>query len=149
MRIELGKRIIVTLILAFATTPAPQAQQFKTALPRVVAAEVPLYPIGPHTANVQGDVRVKVRTDGRRVVAANIESDGGNPALARAAEENVWTWRFGIHDPTTFTVTYRYKLVTDIEPVQNNPRVLLRLPTEVEVDELRWPRIVVPPVKLK
>jgi hypothetical protein len=99
-------------------------------------------------SNVEGVVKVRINTDGHRVTRTNIV-EGSNPMLAKAAEENVRTWQFTVHEPTAFTVTYRYKLVTDLEPAQNNPRVILKLPTEVEVDAQRWPGTVDMPPELK
>lgn len=118
----------------------------KLALPALKAAQMPLYPNGAPQANIEGIVRVKITTDGHRVTSASAEK-GSHPLLTKAAEENVRTWEFSIHEPTTFTVTYRYNLVTDLKPIDNNPRVILRLPTEVEVDALRWPSHVYMPIK--
>jgi hypothetical protein len=57
---------------------------------------------------VQGDVRVKVTTNGESVVGAEAES--GHPLLRTAAEDNVKTWKFAAHTPGIFYVTYRYKV---------------------------------------
>jgi hypothetical protein len=123
------------------------AQQPRVAFPMVASAQVPLYPQVARIANVQGVVHIKVTTDGHRVVSAQVED--GNKLLSAPAEENIRTWQFSVHESTTFTVTYTYKLVTDLEAVQNNPRVLLKLPTEVEVDALRWPGTVDTPGEIK
>jgi len=96
-------------------------------------------------ANIEGVVPVKITTDGRRVITATADVRS-IALLARAAEANVRTWRFDIHEPVSFTVTYRYRLVPDLKPLENNPRVTLRLPTEVEVDELRFQGTVDMPV---
>ncbi|HLW99453.1 MAG TPA: energy transducer TonB [Candidatus Acidoferrales bacterium] len=106
----------------------------------ISSAQVPLYPQVARIVNVEGVVHIRVTTDGHRVVSAQIKD--GNKLLSASAEENIKSWYFSPHEPTTFTVTYTYKLVTDLQPVQNNPRVLLKLPTEVEVDALRWPGTV-------
>jgi hypothetical protein len=103
----------------------------------VSSAQVPLYPAVARLANVEGAVHLKVTTDGHRVISTQVED--GHKLLAAPTEENVRTWQFSIHEPTTFTVTFIYKLVTDLEPIQNNPRIILNLPTKVEVDALRWP----------
>ena len=123
------------------------AQPSKLALPHVSFAGVPLYPPLARISNVEGVVHVEVTTDGHKVTIATAEKDS-HSLLARAAEANALTWQFAVHEPTTFIVTYRYKLVDDIDPVQNNPRVILRLPTDVEVDTLRWPGIYDPPAEL-
>ncbi len=111
------------------------AQQMKPVLPKITSAEVPLYPPIARLANVEGVVHVKITTDGNRVTAAHAED--GPKILVAAAEKNVQTWKFAPHQPTTFTVTYRYKLVAKPHAHDNNPRVLLRLPTEIEIDTLR------------
>jgi hypothetical protein len=103
----------------------------------VSLAEVPLYPPLARTANISGIVHVVVTTDGHRVVATRAQD--GKKILSDAAEQNAKSWQFGTHDPTTFTVTYVYKLVNDLKPQRNNPRIILQLPTEVEVDAGRWP----------
>jgi len=113
------------------------AAQQGLALPMVSHAEVPLYPPLARVANVSGVVHVIVTTDGHLVVTAHA-NEGPKP-LRDAAEKNAMSWQFTTHEPTTFTVTYVYKLVDDLNPQLNNPRVILQLPTEVEVDALRWP----------
>src|SRR5690606_24692949 len=110
-----------------------------------IAAATPIYPIGPHTVNIEGAVKIKVSTDGHRVIDAAIEDDGGHPALARSAQENATSWRFGNHDPINFTITYRYILLTDLPDIKSarlNSKVVLRFPTDVEVYALRWPGTV-------
>ncbi len=116
------------------------AQQVRVALPMVTSAQVPLYPPTARLANVEGVVHLKATTDGHHVVSIQVED--GHKLLADFAEENLRTWQFSPHTPTTFTVTYTYKLVTDLEPSQNNPRVILNLPSAVEVEALRWPGTV-------
>jgi hypothetical protein len=95
------------------------------------AGAVPLYPPLARAAGVQGDVHVKLTTDGHRVVAA--QAQDGHKLLASAAETNARTWEFATHEPTSFTVTYHYKLDARLQGNPNNPTVVLRLPTEVDV----------------
>jgi TonB family protein len=97
----------------------------------VAGASVPLYPPLARAANVQGVVHVKITTDGHGVSAAHVED--GHKLLAAAAEENARTWQFATHEPTTFTVTYHYRLDAKLKGNPNNPTVILRLPTEVEI----------------
>lgn len=110
---------------------AAMAQNSKTALPMVAGAAVPLYPPLARAANVQGVVHVTVTTDGHRVIATHVED--GHKLLATAADANARTWEFATHDPTTFTVSYHYKLDAKLKGNPNNPTVILRLPTEVEI----------------
>lgn len=125
--------IMSVLLWAFAA----MAQQPNVALPAVASATVPLYPPLARAANVQGVVHVEVTTDGHRVIATRVED--GNKLLASAADENARTWQFATHEPTTFTVTYHYKLDARLTGSPNNPTVLLRLPSEVEVASLPMP----------
>ena len=115
------------LLAAFLVTAG--AQQPKAVLPMVAGGAVPLYPPLARATKVQGVVHLKVVTDGTRVITAHAED--GNRLLAAASEENAQTWRFSKHEPTSFTVTYRYRLDASADP--NNPTVTLRFPTEVDV----------------
>lgn len=125
MAYQLSK--LPVLLVAFLATAG--AQQPKAVLPMVAGGAVPLYPPLARAAKVQGVVHLKVVTDGTRVVTAQAEN--GNRLLAAASDENARTWQFSKHEPTSFTVTYRYRLDTSADP--NNPTVTLRFPTEVDI----------------
>lgn len=103
--------------------------QAKAPPPSLTTGTVPLYPPIARVARIEGVIHVKVKTDGHKVVAIE-EAGGGHKLLAAAAEKNVQTWEFTEHQPATITVTYRYKLVAELK---ENPTVILRLPTEIEV----------------
>jgi TonB family protein len=129
-----------------------QRDESRVSLPMVIGAAVPFYPIGPRTVNIQGTVRIKVSTDGERVIDATIEDDGGNPALGRAAQENARTWQFSKHHATTFIVNYHYILVERLEDIKSNmpnAKVILGSPTDVEIYAQRWPGTVDTPFELK
>lgn len=120
--------VIISVVLwAFAG----MAQESKVTLPMLAGAAVPLYPPLARVAHVEGIVHVKITTDGHRVITAH--SKDGPKLLAAAAEENARTWEFATHEPTTFTITYYYKLDAKLKGSVNNPTVVLRLPTEVEI----------------
>jgi hypothetical protein len=57
-----------------------------------------------------------------------------------SAEGNVKTWRFAQHKPTEFVVTYRFRLVAQLQSNPDHPVVVLQLPTDVEVCTLPRPR---------
>lgn len=130
-------RIASTLLTVLISATTLAGQEPKAALPRVVAIEVPFYPPLARVAHVEGVVHIKITTDGHRVVATHVED--GHKLLAAAAEQNARTWQFATHEPTTFTLTYKYKLLTEWTGDPESPTVVLRLPTEVEVSIRRWP----------
>src|SRR5882672_160306 len=76
------------------------AQQAKKLMPTVASASVPLYPRVIRAARIQGDVTLRLSTDGERVSAVEVES--GPPMLAQAAKDNVKTWQCEPHTPTNF-----------------------------------------------
>jgi hypothetical protein len=141
LRFFLRSAQLVLAIISMVQSAAP-AQGSRVALPRVAGAAVPLYPPLARAARVQGVVHVKIVTNGRRAIATHAED--GPRLLAAAAEENARTWEFAVHEPVTFTVTYRYKLVPGMKADPENPEVLLRLPTEVEMRTLPMPPITDP-----
>ena len=122
-------QLLLALLILTTTSPATLAQEPKGTMPMIAGAAVPMYPPLARAARVQGVIHIRVTTDGTMVAAAHAED--GNRLLAVAAEENVRTWQFSKHQPTSFTVTYRYRLDAHGNP--NNPTVIFRFPTDVEV----------------
>lgn len=94
--------------------------------PTVIGAAVPFYPLLARSASVQGTVVVEVTTHEDRIGSTKLTS--GNPLLSTAALANLQTWIFVNQLPSTFKVTYRYKID---ETCQGNPTVTLNLPTEI------------------
>src|SRR5882762_10235631 len=84
------------------------AQKSPEALPKVVQHTEPMYPPLARQTRIQGEVRVKVTTDGESVRDA--EAETGHPLLRKAAEDNTRTWKFATHNPGIFHVAFRYKL---------------------------------------
>jgi hypothetical protein len=124
MRIPL---LVLTLLLTSAIPPAAMAQDCPEQLPKGVQHAQPIYPPLARQTRIQGDVRLKLATDG--VSVTNAESVEGHPLLRKAAEDNARTWKFAPHNPATFFVTFRYKMAsggTDVE--------FLEAPSLVEVE---------------
>ncbi|PYT57551.1 MAG: hypothetical protein DMG35_20075 [Acidobacteria bacterium] len=127
--------VLVLFILAMGAIMAIGQQK---PLPSVISASVPFYPRITQQAHIDGVVRLRISTDGHRVASAEVES--GQPMLAQAAQENVKTWQFEQHSPTTFEATFRYRLLPSKCDAECNcdsaekPSVLLQLPTDVEVN---------------
>jgi len=113
------------------------AQEAKAPVPALTSAAVPFYPRVPQQAHIEGVVRLRISTDGNRVTSVEVES--GQPMLVQAAKENVKTWQFERHTPTSFETTFRYRIFPtkcdsqcNCEGVEKRT-ALLRLPTEAEV----------------
>jgi TonB family protein len=99
-----------------------------------VSGEMPFYPPLARQAHIEGDIRLRVTTDGLGIASVVVES--GQPMLARAAQDNVRTWKFASHEPTVFFTRFSYRLTSEEtcehdEP--NNGEVVLKLPTEIHV----------------
>jgi hypothetical protein len=134
MKISLLGQILFASLLVLSS--AAQTPNLKVALPRVASASVPLYTPLARTANVEGVVHVSVTTDGQRVTSAHAKD--GPKLLAASAEDNARTWQFAVHEPTTFTVTYRYTLETKWKSDPNNPIVVMHFPNEVQISAIRF-----------
>jgi hypothetical protein len=101
----MGTRFLLMSLVCFVFVPLI-AQDSQPALPTVIAFECPKYPPKAESMGLQGMVKMQVTTDGHKVV--DIKLLPSHPVLAAPAEENVRTWKFADHTPTTFTVTYYY-----------------------------------------
>lgn len=103
----------------------------------VTSASVPSYPRDAQNAHVSGTVTLQISTDGMHATSTVVKT--GSPLLARYAEENVKTWEFERHSPTTFEVRFVFVL----QPPDSDPKslcgdvrhskVILELPTHIEV----------------
>lgn len=64
-------QVLWTALIGLMVFHILMAQPRKVALPRVAEAKAPLYPPLARAASVQGKVRVKVTTDGHRVLTTD------------------------------------------------------------------------------
>jgi TonB family protein len=119
-----------------AAMPCAMAQEPPEVLPKVVQHTEPIYPPLARQTRIQGDVRVKITTDGESV--GDAEAETGHPLLRTAAVDNVRTWKFAAHAPGTFHVTFRYKLLNghvDVEFLESPAIVKIKAsPPEVIID---------------
>jgi hypothetical protein len=126
------------LALCVAASPAlAQGPQPESVLPVVNSAKMPLYPHLARLARIEGTARMQVWTDGTSVV--KVEGNGAHKLLLTAAEENLRTWRFYPHKPTSFTVTFVYSLEQPEVFGFVNPSIVLQLPTRVEIRTKKHP----------
>jgi len=123
---RIPRTILVSSVLLAAIAGA-SARQSPEVLPKVVQHTEPTYPPLARQTRIQGEVRVKVTTDGESMRDA--EAETGHPLLRKAAEDNARTWKFVRHSPGTFHVTFRYKLLSDNADVK-----FLESPAIVEIE---------------
>jgi hypothetical protein len=97
----------------------------------VTAASVPFYPRIALLANVVGTAVFQVTTDGQKTSSIKLES--GPPLLARAAKENIQTWQFEQHKPTTFSVTFQYRIEEPAQCTLDNATVVLHMPSDIQI----------------
>jgi|SRR5580692_1120515 hypothetical protein len=129
-------RILVVILGLCTILPAQNAPAVPK-LPEVKSGDMPFYPSLLRIAQVEGEVDLRVTTDGSGVVS--ITSDYGNLLLVKAAEDNVRTWKFEKHDPTSFATVFFYHLNKEMvtyscdpdEP--DNGTVILKLPGAVDI----------------
>lgn len=122
----------VALILLCGMPPLSiLAQKASQELPLVTAGKLPLYPIMARAARVQGVVKIKVTTDGKKVVSIDVES--GPPMLVKFAKENILTWEFSAHKPTTFVTMFDYVIEEPAQCGYSNDALVLKLPLEVGI----------------
>ena len=130
-RYPIRKFIGVGLIILGGMLSPAFAQKAEQQLPLVVAGEMPLYPITARAARVQGVVKIKVTTNGEKVTSVDVES--GPPMLVKFAKENILTWKFTQHKPTSFVTMFEYVIEEPAQCDYSNDALTLRLPLEVRI----------------
>jgi Gram-negative bacterial TonB protein C-terminal len=114
-----------------STTEAPPAEAH---YPRIIRAELPLYPPIAWTAHISGTAAIQVTVQKGAVVDAQVKSSSTeNQVLSLRSVENVKTWQFQPDDNATFLVTYVYKIAGEQTRLPENPKVELDLPRLVKV----------------
>src|SRR5579859_6393311 len=126
---------VLMLSVLLALVPSVAGQESTETMPKVVQHSDPSYPPLARQTRVQGEVSVKVTTDGESVREAIAQT--GHPLLRKAAEDNVKTWKFASRTPCTFNVTFRYKLMqsnVEVEFLQSSNIVeILASPPEMSI----------------
>lgn len=125
------------LLLALLGSTVISVAQTPPVLPTVASGNIPSYPALARIGQIEGDVYLRVTTDGERVASVTVES--GPPLLTKAAVENVRTWAFEPHAPTTFSTVFSYSLHKEwvsgsCDPDRpDNGTVTLQLPSQVSI----------------
>jgi hypothetical protein len=123
-------RWMLVSVLAFGALSLAVAQS-SAALPTIVGGDIPVYPATAKAARIEGEVRLRVSTDGRVVIG--VEVIDGQPMLAKAAQSYAETWKFKQHTPTIFSSVFKFELLDSCDPNNENVRVTLNLPSEVTI----------------
>ena len=122
---------VVLMILCGMLPLSSLAQKADQELPLVIAGNLPLYPIMARAARIQGVVKIKVTTDGKKVTS--VETESGPPMLVKFAKENILTWNFAEHKPTTFVTTFDYVIEGPAQCDYSNDALALNLPLEARI----------------
>lgn len=107
-----------------------RAQEATQAAPVLKTAKVPTYPRAALLAHIQGIVKIRVTTDGKRV--SSLEASGP-PMLVGGAKENILTWEFEDHLPTTFVTVFKYDIQEPARCELGNAIAVLHIPEEVRI----------------
>jgi hypothetical protein len=126
----------LSLLAILSITAICFARQPDGTLPTVISAKVPTYPDVARKLGIEGLVHLRVSTDGSQVTEIKVKD--GPAMLAAAAEENLRTWQFQEHQPTSFDTVFKYELLPyendcSAEILPDDGKTVLRLPKEVEL----------------
>lgn len=129
--VKLSSALLMCILNLCAAISLAQSGQ---ELPIVKSGEMPLYPPLPRLARIEGDVQLRVTTDGSGVSSIAVQS--GQLMLARSAQDNVKTWKFVPHKPTVFVTLFSFRITKEESCKHDDPdngEVILRLPTYVQI----------------
>jgi len=128
-------RLLMFLLFAgstFGQSTVGTSPSDATHYPKLIHAELPLYPAIAWTAHISGVVEIQVTVERGVVVDAQLKS-GSSPYLSSPSLANVKSWQFESEDRTAFLVTYVYKIEGGETRLPENPKIELDLPRVVKV----------------
>ncbi len=97
---------IVTLAWVFLGVRSAIAQQPESSLPKVIHSDPIVYPPLARQVRVQGDVHMRVSTDGNHV--RNVTVISGPALLIPVATTYVLSWQFEPHEPLSFEAVLHF-----------------------------------------
>lgn len=152
MRGPMSTLALIFLLTAFGQNVQQPISAAGAHYPRLLHAELPLYPPLARSAHISGKVEIEVIVEKGSVVDAHVKSaeiqiaDPENRTVydsqAKAAASrylsdpslaNIKSWQFDSGELSTFLVTYVYKIEGEETPLPENPKVELDLPYFVKV----------------
>ena len=116
---------VFLLAILVSCSAVLRAQESARPLPEVTEHAAVKYPPLALQARIQGQVHLRITTDGHVVTDVNVKE--GHPILAQSATENVKTWKFVDHEPGTFDVSFKFHFL------DNNPDTFLQPQGRIEV----------------
>lgn len=139
--------VLILSVTVTAQQGSDTITQSNTPCPRLIRAEVPLYPPLPWSARFGGTVDIEVTVENGAVGNAEVKRvtiqldggkevvDGANLAdyLSVPSLRNVQTWRFEPSKRATFVVRYSYRIEGMETELPESPKVILDLPRSVTV----------------
>lgn len=147
-------RCVVVLFWAafvFGQSPSDPSPPDATHYPRLIRADIPLYPAAARSAHLTGTVEIQVTVENGVVADATLklgtvqsqvaaektrvnENQGRFlPYLSLPSLANIKTWQFGPEERGTFIVKYVYRIEGEETSLPENPKVELHLPYLVTV----------------
>jgi len=129
---SMRKLVVVAVIVLGGISSSAFPQQTDHVVPLVAAANAPLYPRMALVARIQGVVTIEVTTDGKKAVSFDAES--GPPMLVKAAKQEILTWKFYEHKPTTFVTRFEYLIEEPAGCGFSNGTSVITLPLQVRIN---------------
>jgi hypothetical protein len=138
--------ILLAATAGSQTAPKPNAID-GVHYPRVLRADIPVYPPLAWELQLTGTVEIQVVVEDGAVVSADVKSavlrlpkvvlteEGKKklPYLSNSSLANVKTWQFEKEDRATFSVKYVYQIEGEPVPERGHPIIELDLPLLVRV----------------
>jgi hypothetical protein len=102
--------------------------------PRLVHADVPMYPLNARISHISGTVEVQVTVKAGSVVDTTVKS--GQPLLAKVTTDNIKSWSFESDVNETFTTKFIYQIedVRTGRAHNTNPTIEMHLPVFVKIN---------------
>lgn len=152
MRGPMSTLAVIFLLAALGQNVQQPISAEGTHYPRLLHAELPLYPPLARSAHISGKVEIEVTVEKGSVVDAQVKSaeiqiadpqnrtvydSKAKAAAARYLSDpslaNIKSWQFDPEERSTFLVTYAYEIEGEETPLPENPKVELVLPRLVKV----------------
>lgn len=121
--------------MAFGQAPVPQSSQTgRGDYPRLIQAQVPLYPPLALTAHIKGNVTIRATILNGRVDRPEVVHSS-SPFLANPSVANLQTWQFvAVKQPIRLLVTYHYRIAgAEAKPQTETSTVEMDLPTSITI----------------